>query len=39
MDDSGDIVWPMGFMDVEINDTLLIQKLKFENSMKNKRAH
>jgi hypothetical protein len=39
MNDSGDITWPTGFMDVEINDTLLIQQLKFENSLKNKRAH
>lgn len=39
MNDSGDITWPIGFMDVEINDTLLIQKIKFENSIKNKRAH
>jgi predicted ATPase len=39
MNDSGDITWPLGFMDVEINDTLLIQKIKFENFMKDKRAH
>ncbi|WP_258224662.1 AAA family ATPase [Aeromonas sp. HMWF014] len=32
----GDIEWPSGFMDVEINDTLMIQKMKFENY---KRAH
>lgn len=39
MNDSGDVTWPVGFMDVEINDTLLIQKIKFENSIKNKKAH
>lgn len=32
----GDIEWPSGFMDVEINDTLMIQKMKFENY---KRTH
>ncbi|EDT0233605.1 AAA family ATPase [Salmonella enterica] len=31
----GDISWPSEFMDVEINDTLMIQKKKIEKMMKN----
>jgi hypothetical protein len=31
----GDISWPSEFMDVEINDTLMIQKKKVEKMMKN----
>ncbi|MBH2866664.1 AAA family ATPase [Serratia marcescens] len=31
----GDISWPSEFMDVEINDTLMIQKKKIERMMKN----
>lgn len=34
--DDGDIKWPTGFMDVEIQDTLHIQKLKYEKNYKNK---
>ena len=34
--DDGDIIWPTGFMDVEIQDTLNIQKLKIEKSYKKK---
>lgn len=37
--DDGDIKWPAGFMDVEIEDTLHIQKLKYERNYKNKDVH
>lgn len=37
--DDGDIKWPAGFMDVEIEDTLHIQKLKYEKNYKNKEVH
>ncbi|MGL4784355.1 MAG: AAA family ATPase [Aeromonas hydrophila] len=41
INERGDIEWPSGFMDVEINDTLMIQKMKFESAVGSqvKRSH
>ncbi|KTI91634.1 AAA family ATPase [Enterobacter hormaechei] len=35
----GDISWPSEFMDVEINDTLMIQKKKIEKMLKNNQGN
>jgi len=35
----GDISWPSEFMDVEINDTLMIQKKKIEKMMRNNQGN
>ena len=35
----GDISWPSDFMDVEIKDTLMIQQLKIQKSMKGNGVH
>lgn len=35
IDDNGDVSWPRGFMDVEIHDTVEIQKMKFHRLRKN----
>ncbi|HCD7744651.1 TPA: hypothetical protein ND538_000398, partial [Serratia marcescens] len=39
IDADGDINWPSDFMDVEINDTLMIQRKKLERMLKNKEVH